>query len=473
MDGLELDALGQAQAIRNGGLDAAELCAAARQRLEDSDRDLNSVVWLRDEQEVADAAAQATSGPFAGVPLVLKDLPGWQQGFPVGLGVRALEEAHLPAPVDSPGGARLRAAGFVTLATTSTSPFGWGPWAATAAGHTRTPYDLTRASNGSGGGSAACVAVGAVAVGTGADAAGSIRLPAAWCGVVGHKATRGLVPSAWAHTQAVEGVNTRTVRDSAALLDVLAAPFPGSVFGLAPHPGGYLASLDRPLARLRVAVLDDFTEDTTPATREVLEQVGQRLAELGHDVRPATPPGLYEGDPERERGLALHALLAQSIDDASALLGRPLRADETEPYVGMMADLGRSATAQHELQRVAWVQSWAREFCRFWSSYDVFVCPTTAFAPQPVTDWQPNPDDPFEPWSRWGLALDYTEPFNRSGQPALSIPAVVVDGLPYGVQLVGRHGEDALLHQLGAALEQTTEPIWPLTSTGSAPERAV
>ncbi|HEY8740273.1 MAG TPA: amidase family protein [Candidatus Dormibacteraeota bacterium] len=146
------------------------------------------MVWLGDPDEAINGMPGGIeAGLFAGVPIVLKDLPAWQAGVPVGLGVRALEQAGVRAAADSPGGARLRAAGFITIGTTSTAPFGWGPWAANARGHTRTPYDSTRASNGSSGGSAASVAVGAVAVGTGADAAGSIRLPAAWCGVNGHK----------------------------------------------------------------------------------------------------------------------------------------------------------------------------------------------------------------------------------------------------------------------------------------------
>ncbi len=464
---LELDAIGQAEAIRSGEIDAGELCREASQRLAESDSLLNSVVWLRDQDEVRSGLAEASSGgPFAGVPIVLKDLPAWQRGVPVGLGVRALEQARIRAGADSPGGARLRAAGFVTLATTSTSPFGWGPWAANERGHTRTPYDQSRASNGSGGGSAACVAVGAVAVGTGADAAGSVRLPAAWCGVVGHKPSRGLVPSSWAHPQVSEGVNTRSVRDSAALLDVLSEPEPGSLFAASPHPGGYLAALLHPLPPLRIAVLDEFTDQTTTVTQEVVSQIGRRLAELGHHVDAATPAGIYYEDPVRERGLAIHALLAQASVDAGELLGRPLHAEDTEAYISMMAELGESATARDELQRVAAMQDWSRAFCRFWSEYDVLVCPTAPFAAQPVADWEPNPDDPFEPWSRWGPVLDYTDPFNRSGQPALSIPAAVVDGLPYGVQLVGRHGEDAVLFQLGAVLEETALlPRWPVIDT--------
>jgi len=469
VDVLELDAIGQAEAIRSGQIDSRELGRAAMKRLEDSDALLNSVVWFRDEDEVLDGPAEGeTDGPFAGVPIVLKDLPAWQRGVPVGLGVRALEQAGIRAVADSPCGARLRAAGFVTLATTSTAPFGWGPWAATARGHTRTPYDRTRASNGSSGGSAACVAVGATAVGTGVDAAGSVRLPASWCGVIGHKPSRGLVPSSWAHPQVTEGIITRSVRDAAALLDVLSQPEPGSVFAAPRRLGGYAAALLRPLPSLRIAVLDEFSDHTTAATRDVVSLVGRRLAALGHHVEAATPAGLYDEDPVRERGLAIHALLAQALADAEDLIGRPLREDETEPYIAMMAGAGQSATARHELQRVAAMQVWSRTFCRFWSDYDVLVCPTTPFPPQPVNDWQPNQADPMEPWSRWGPVLDYTDPFNRSGQPALSVPAAVLGGLPYGVQLVGRHDQDAMLLQLAAALEETAAlPCWPVTDSAA------
>ncbi|MDQ6715361.1 MAG: amidase [Actinomycetota bacterium] len=469
MDILELDAVGQAEAIRSGQVSPAELRAAALTRLRESDALLNSVVWFADENEQDlpdDPAADPGSAPFAGVPIVLKDLPAWQRGVPVGLGVRVLESADIRATEDSPGGARLRAAGFVTVATTSTAPFGWGPWAATGRGHTRTPYDPSRASNGSSGGSAASVAAGAVAVGTGADAAGSIRLPAAWCGVVGHKPTRGLVPSAWAHPQATEGVLTRSVRDAAALLDVLSEPEPGSTFTATRASGGYAAALARPLRPMRIAVLGEFSDATTTTTRDVVTQVGERLADLGHHVDVATPAGLYDEDPDDEAGRAIHAMLAHSIAEAGQLLGRPLRENEIEPYVAMLGQAGEAASARQELRRVAAMQSWSRALCRFWADYDVLVCPTSPFPPLPVDEWEPNLEDPMEPWMRWGPGLDYTEPFNRTGQPALSIPAAVVDGLPYAVQLVGRHDEDAVLLQLAAALEvQPNVPRWPVHGT--------
>ncbi len=474
MDALELDAIGQADAIRSGHISSEELCRAASERLSDSDAALNSVVWLRGEDDIRPAVAAAPSGrPFSGVPIVLKDLPGWQAGVPMGLGVRALEQGGVTAPADSPGGARLRSAGFVTLATTSTSPYGWGPWAATERGHTRTPYDLGRASNGSSGGSAASVAVGAVAVGTGADASGSIRLPAAWCGVIGHKPSRGLVPSAWAHPQVAEGVCTRSVRDTAAVLDVLSQPEPGSMFSAPIPPGGFLGALEQPLVPLRIAVLDEFTEDTTSATKGVVAEMGRRLAELGHYVEQATPAGIYAENADHSAGLALHALVSQALVDAAEWLGRPLREDETEPYVAMMAGAGDSASARDELRRLRAMQDWARSLCSFWRHYDILITPTTPFTALKISEWQPNPEDPMEPWSRWGPVLDYTEPFNRSGQPAVSVPAAVVDGLPHGIQLVGRHGEDALVLQLGAQLEaagalQGTSPLWPLDTRPSS-----
>ncbi len=466
MDVLELDAVGQAEAVRAGQVSAGELRDAALTRLRESDELLNSVVWFGDEETLPDEPTARRDAPFDGVPIVLKDLPAWQRGVPVGLGVRALEQARIRASQDSPGGARLRAAGFVTVATTSTAPFGWGPWAGTAQGHTRTPYDLTRASNGSSGGSAASVAVGAVAVGTGADAGGSIRLPAAWCGVVGHKPTRGLVPSAWAYPQVTEGVLTRSVRDAAALLDVLAAPEPGSLF-MAPRPaGGYAAALTRPLPPLRVAVLGEFSDATTATTRDVVSRVGERLAALGHHVEVATPVGFYDEVSDQQSGMALHAMLAHSIADAGLLLGRPLREDELEPYVGMLRQAGEAATARDEVRRVAATQTWSRTLCRFWAEYDVLVCPTSPFPPLPVEQWEPNPDDPMEPWMRWGPGLSYTDPFNQTGQPALSMPAGTIDGLPYAVQLVARHDEDVVLLQLAAALEeeQPILPRWPVPS---------
>lgn len=465
MDALALDAVGQAAAIRRGEVRADELATAALAAVAAADADLHAVVTTTEDvaEEQLRAGAALAGGPLAGVPVVLKDLAVRQRGVPVGLGCRVLEQARLPAPTDTVAGARLRAAGCVTVAVSSTSPLGFGPWAGTAAGSTRTPWDPARSANGSSGGSGALVAAGAIALGTSADAAGSTRFPAAWCGAVGLKPTRGLVPTDLVDPVVVEGVITRTVRDTAAALDVLAGPVAGDLFAVASPVGSFLAQLGEPSRRLRVGVVEAFTPATDDATRAAVAEAASLLAALGHDVGVSQPEQLFEEPADGGVGSAVYALLDHFAAEAEDLRGAPFVPGELEPYIELMRGWGRSVKGSDVVARSTWIQDWSRRFLRWWDDHDLLVLPTCPVVPQPAELWEPVPGDPSAVFERWGPSLAYTEPFNRSGQPAVSLPIgwTPVDDtadrqLPVGVQLAAAPGRDLLLLQVAAALEEAT-----------------
>lgn len=448
----DLDGVAQAEAVRRGDVSAAELAAVALARIAQVDPHLHAVVNTIDP---GNRPLAVPDGILGGVPIALKDLAVRQRDVPIGLGVRALERAGVVAEEDSATGARWRAAGTVTVATTSTSPFGFGPWASTSSGSTRTPYDASRASNGSSGGSAALVAAGAVPIATSADAGGSTRLPAAWCGLVGLKPTRGLIPTDYLDPLVTEGVVTRTVRDTAVALDVLAGPLPGDVYTWPTPPTPFLHQLCEPAAPARVGIMHSFVPGTEAGVREAVSATARMLEDMGHHVEESQPLGLLEQPPTPEIAAVTFALLLDGIAQAEALLGRALGPD-LEPYLAMMVGMGQGVSAVDRLRRDAWFQSSARRMLQWWDSYDVLVLPTCPFGPQPAEQWEPVPGDPAAVFERWGPSLTYTEPFNRSGQPAINLPLTVTDGLPVGVQLAGRPGADGLLLQLAAALEEVT-----------------
>jgi amidase len=225
-----VDAVGQAELVRRGEVSPLELVEGALRRIERTDPKLHAITALiADNARIAATDPNLPAGPFRGVPLLLKDIAVRQSGVPHWQGVAALRDAGIRARRDSLVGARLRQAGFVTLGTTTISQLAWGlassPIGFDAASN---PWDVRRSPGGSSGGSAAAVAGGMVPIATATDAGGSARVPAAWCGLVGLKVSRGLVTSDIVAAPVAEGVLTRTVRDTAAVLDISAGPRPGA-----------------------------------------------------------------------------------------------------------------------------------------------------------------------------------------------------------------------------------------------------
>jgi amidase len=429
-----------------------------------------------------DARARAQQplpqGPFCGVPMVVKDFDGFVQGVPFTASSRVLE-GFVPAH-DSEAIARLRRAGFLFVAKTncpelallgSTEPVWRGP--------TRNPYSLARSTGGSSGGSAALVAARAVPLGHGGDGGGSLRIPASHCGLVGLKATRGRIPlgpdqgEGWGGYVSW-GVMTRSVRDTAAVLDVLAGPMPGDPYAASPLPGSLASRVGRDPGKLRIGI-----HPGTLLGREVdaqhaaaANQVAEQLQALGHHVEQAKPA--------IDREALVSAFLVQvaagiaaEIEDFARMAGREPKPELFEPETWFMGQVGRTTSAVDLIHARDAAQAAGRVMAAFHERYDLLLCPTTAYPPIRIGELAL--DGPH----RMGLAalrklpiapvlravMDALAPaflertpntqlFNQTGQPAISLPlAVAADGMPIGVQLAAAMGREDLLISVAAQLE--------------------
>ncbi len=341
------DATAQAELVRLGRATPFELVQDAVDRLRRVDPQLGAVVREQYDAALARARGPLPDGPFRGVPMLLKDLGAHVAGEVTGDGTSYLEA--VPRPADSAVARALRAAGFVSLGrsrvpelatTVTTEPAALGP--------TRNPWDPTRTAGGSSGGSAAAVAAGAVAVASASDGGGSIRIPASACGLVGLKPSRGRISSdpageSWAGAT-TDGVLTRTVRDTAALLDVLAGPQPGDPYSAPPPSRPYVAEVGADPGRLRIGLLDSPPQhgrESDPDSVAAVARTADLLARLGHQVEPACPQAL--GDPAfaRHFNRTVGADVALMLAGHEALLGRPVADEELEPRNRAYRGMGR------------------------------------------------------------------------------------------------------------------------------------
>jgi amidase len=449
------DAIGLADLIRRGEVTPRELVDAAIARIEAVDPRLNAVIHRQFERARRDADGELPDGPFRGVPFLLKDHHGFEAGEPHHQGMRALRDVGWIAPEDSDVARRVRACGLVPLGRTNTPEMAMmGTTEPEAYGATRNPWDLARSPGGSSGGSAAAVAAGMVPAAHANDIAGSIRIPASQCGLVGLKPTRGRVVLGRATDPAVamntEGVITRTMRDTAALLDAFtdgsrAGPWP------APPLRGPLADeIGRDPGRLRVGVcVRAFNQaDVDEGCAAAAVGAARLLDDLGHHVEEAAPAALFE--PELLGGarvlLAVHA--ATELAAWSASLGRELGEADVEATTWQAVAAGRRVTGAELLALLARQQEISRRALAWWEDgFDLLLTPTTAEPGLPIGEYKGTGYTP-------GRASAFTRVFNATGQPALSLPlGWPDDGLPRGVQLVAGYGREDVLVRIGAQLE--------------------
>lgn len=444
-----LDATAQAELVRRGACTAAELVEAAIARIEAVDPGLNAVVVRLFDDARRIARGPLPPGPFRGVPFLMKDVGARQAGQPYYAGNRALRDAAYRAPRDTPLGARFRDVGFVTVGKSSTPELGMQSTTQPLAfGPTRNPWDPSRSSGGSSGGACAAVASGMVPAAHASDGAGSIRIPAAWCGLVGFKPSRGRIVAADRSPDRtdVEFAVARSLRDTSTLLHALGADEPSS------HGPGA-----RPAGRLRVAWTARSPAGAThPACARAVSDAAEALATAGHRVREDAPGALYEYEERSWHGVLLGpAHFRERLDDLCELLGRPLSPDDVEPFLWELAHAEPDEVdpADHE-RAVAWVRAWGERVAAFWRDRcDVLVTPTVPDLPPRLGELDANRHDPVTLLERMTPHMAFTEPFNATGQPALSLPlGWSAEGLPVGVQLVAARGADELLLQLGAGL---------------------
>ena len=444
--------------VRGGDATPRELVTAALERIARCDPGLNAFVDADAERALAeaDAVLPGTGQPYAGVPIAVKaNVP--VTGRPLTMGSALLRDHR--ADHDAFLVSRLRRAGFVVVGLTNLAEFGILPTTEPRhGGVTRNPWDRSRTPGGSSGGSAAAVAAGLVPAAHGNDGGGSLRIPAACCGLLGLKPSRGRIsqgPGSGGSLLATEGVLTRTVTDTAVLLDVLAGYEVGDAVWAPRAAESYVAALERDPGRLRIAVTTaNYLDVAVSADAErTLREVAGELAALGHEVVEDAPP---LPDPAMlELFLTVFgAQVATSVAAAQELAGRPAGPDEIEPLSRAVLERAAAVPSHGYLAAVAALQQLARRVVAFFAGYDLLLTPTLARSPLPIGELHGCGERPLDDLSRSGAFAPFTALFNVTGQPAISVPAGFdSEGLPTAVQLVGRPLAEEKLLQVAAQLE--------------------
>ena len=448
-----------AELVREGEVSARELAEAALERIEATQPELNAFTLV--DADAALAAAEAVEPgdprPFAGVPTAIKDLAP-QQGVVCSMGSELYGD--FTPRFDTFAVKRLREAGFVFVGRTSTPELGILPVTAPRRfGPTRNPWDTSRTPGGSSGGAGAAVAGGVGSVAHGSDGGGSIRIPAACCGLVGLKPQRGRIsrgPETGDSFLATDGVLTRTVADTAALLDVLAGYEPGDATWAPPPAEPFARSAEREPGPLRVALALEppLTETAVdPACLQAARDAAELLASLGHHVEEAAPP--YRG---RDLFHVFTRIWAGNIATGVASGGKVAARDpgpeDVEPLTWALYERGRELTSIDYVLATVELQRRARRIVTWFEDWDVVLTPALAKRPLPIGEVDGCGDDPWGEFRESGEFTPYTAIWNVTGQPAISLPLFHGDdGLPLGVQLVGPPLGEGLLLSLAAQLE--------------------
>jgi amidase len=408
------------------------------------------------------------------VPILIKDLCATVAGTLHCEGLVAARRAGFIAQQDSHLVAALRRAGFIVVGKTNTSELGILPSAEPPAWPpSRNPYDLTRTTGGSSGGSSCAVATGMVPVAHANDGGGSIRIPASCCGLFGLKPSRGRVSFApWFGDVngglVNEHVVTRSVRDSAAVLDILAGLQPGDPYCAPPQTEAYARAATRAPGQLRVGFAtrrvfpDGHLGESDPDCVDAVAHAARLLASLGHRVEPVEIPALH--DPEWvPRFLTVWVVgVATELAAWARLLGRDelgenkdeLPVHELEPLTWALGELGKLVPAPAYVEAWRWLHGAARRIAAFWDRHDIWLTPTVTTPPPPLGEFRSPPDDALAGIFRAAEFAPFTAPFNATGQPACSVPLYRnAAGLPIGVQLVAAYGREDLLFQLAGQLE--------------------
>ncbi|HEY8566925.1 MAG TPA: amidase [Beijerinckiaceae bacterium] len=457
-DYLRHDGIGLAALIRSREVSAEEVLEAALARLDAVNPAINAVVY-RAEDLARARLREPLDGPFAGVPFLVKDLSLTVKGLPQTNGSR-FWQGYVP-DADATLAERHRAAGLVTLGRTASTEMGLGPVTEPAVhGPCRNPWDPSRQSAGSSGGSAAAVAAGITPLAHATDGGGSIRMPASHCGLFGLKPSRGRLPAGpvlgegWSGL-AVPHAVTRSVRDSAALLDATAGPAPGDPYA-APGAGPYLSLLDRDPAPLRIAVTLETPDGRPvhPEVRAAVERTARLLEELGHHVEPRAIPVDLEAFYAQSWTIS-GANAAAAVSARAKVLGRAPREDELEPATRAIIERARHRSAEDYARAVQWLHGFGRQVGAFFQRYDLALSPVFTNPPLPVGSLSMGTAD-FETYNRMLMAeRPFTAIYNASGGPAMSLPLHwTADGLPVGVQVGADLGRENRLLQLAGQIER-------------------
>ena len=460
------DALGLAQLVRDRQVTPAELLDLALQQTEATDDQIAAVVYMQVDRARRAIAAGLPDGPFTGVPFLIKDLGCDAVDFPTCMG-SALYRGYRYS-VDSELFTRLERAGLVTFARTTSPEFGIGPTgeAAVYGRPTRNPWNLGRVAGGSSSGSAAAVSAGIVPVAHGSDGGGSVRIPASSCGLFGLKPTRARLPDGpssgegWAG-MAIDGFLTRSVRDTAALIDATHGPDLGAPYFAPPLDATLSDAIKAPPRHLRIAYSTlSFTGDPVhPDCRDAVANTASLCASLGHEM--------IEADPHVDIDRFMRAwtnIVAcgteLTVRSRQTELGRLARPDELDGVTRGAVELGRSTSGADYLEAIGVVHAIGREMARFLADergFDMLLTATLAEPPAVIGRFRPDNED-FVDYRMGPHGVLAYSPFtalaNGTGQPAMSVPLHWnSDSLPIGSHFMARAGDETLLLQLATQLE--------------------
>ena len=463
---LEADATDLAARLRDKALDPEEVVEAAIAACERLNPALNAVFSTRFERAGEEAqAAGRSGGALAGIPTLFKDLGTPEAGEPQYLGNRVLKALDARADADCHAVRKLKDAGAVSIGRTTVPELASGNCPAACEnetfGDTRNPWNLAHTPTGSSGGSAAAVAAGIVPVAHGNDGGGSIRIPASANGVVGLKASRGriswgpILAQSW-EGLATQGMLTRTVRDTALTLDLLAGFMPGDPYGCPAPDRPFREAASADPGQLRIGLCDVNEAGLLhPDCRDAVRAVGDVLADLGHRVEPVWPAPFFS---ERTVGHCMTIIavgIAQTVGLLEASVGRAFGEDDLERGTWLEAERGRSVSGPEYLDAVSRLNRFVREMAAWWEgedAFDLLLSPTMAKPAPELGVLVSRPDDR---GPLWRDTLPYTMQFNVTGQPAISLPlGMSGNGLPIGIQLAARYADEATLIRVASQLEE-------------------
>ena len=448
-----LDAIAQAERVRRKDIQAIELVDAAIERIEAVNPKLNAVVTKMFDQAREAARRPLPEGPFTGVPFLLKDILGMCKGVPMTVGSKLLRD--LVPDHDSELVNRLRQAGLIFVGKTNVPEFGTLPTTESQLfGPCRNPWDTTRSTGGSSGGSAAAVASGMVPMAHANDGGGSIRIPASCCGLFGLKPTRARNPlgpdfgEGWGGLMA-EHALTRSVRDSAALLDATAGPELGDPYWAPPakRPFSREVGADPGVLRIAHAISPDFPVHAD--CRRAAEEAMALCRDLGHHIEELP---LALDVPFEHFASCVRVVIAAGTASVLKMLGAG--PGQVEPMTWALYEMARNIDGADYVLALEQLQRSSRTIAGWFKHYDVLLAPTVPEPPPLLGSFDPAPENPLQGFDRAGHYVHLNPIANVTGQPAMSVPLFWNEAeLPIGVHFMGRFGDEATLFRLAAQLE--------------------
>lgn len=455
---INYDALGLAELVATDQVTPTELLDIALSACENLNPDINAVIRVMETEARETISRGVPRGSFSGVPYLLKDLTAMYAGVPTTNGSKFFKD-NVP-DYDTVTVDRLKKSGLIIFGKTNTPELGGNVSTEPQLfGPTRNPWDIAISSGGSSGGSAAAVAARIVPAAHATDGGGSIRIPASCCGLFGLKPSRGrtsfgpILGEAW-NGMTSEHAITRTVRDSAALLDVISGYEIGDPYTCFPQDGTFLGALNQPPRKLRIA-WTGISPSGAPVAKEVLNCLANTvklLESMGHTCVEASPP--YDGPALSDANVKVIAVHhANNIAKRAGKIGREPEENEIEKVMANRIGIGKSVTGVEYVRAVEMFHSSARILGQFMLEFDIILRPTVAKLPQPIGTFDMNTADLKSFLSElWGF-IPFTALFNATGQPAMSVPLGWSNNLPIGMQFAGRFGDEVTLLQLARQLE--------------------